>query len=75
MEPRDEKLWGLNEVGEYLGIPRSSIYKMTSAGTIPHVKLGGRVRFRRKDIDRWLDLQVISNEAVLARAKKFAQAR
>lgn len=75
MEPRSAGLWGIEEVSLYLGIPESSIYKMTAKGVIPHVKLGGRVRFRQADIDRWLDLLMVSNMKTLARAKEAAQAR
>jgi excisionase family DNA binding protein len=70
----DERLWTIAEVARYLGVPQSSIYKMTAKGVIPHVKLGGRVRFRRADVDRWLDLLVVSNERTLARAKRAARA-
>jgi excisionase family DNA binding protein len=75
MEARSAGLWGIEEVSSYLGIPSSSIYKMTAKGVIPHVKLGGRVRFRQADIDRWLDLLVVSNMKTLARAKEAARAR
>jgi excisionase family DNA binding protein len=75
METRSAGLWGIEEVASYLGIPESSIYKMTSRGVIPHVKLGGRVRFRQADIDRWLDLLVVSNMKTLTRAKEIARAR
>jgi excisionase family DNA binding protein len=75
MEARSAGLWGIEEVSSYLGIPESSIYKMTAKGLIPHVKLGGRVRFRQADIDRWLDLLVVSNMKTLARAKEAARGR
>jgi excisionase family DNA binding protein len=75
MEARSGGLWGIEEVSSYLGIPQSSIYKMTAKGVIPHVKLGGRVRFRQADIDRWLDLLVVSNMKTLARAKEIAGRR
>jgi len=57
-----EKLWGIESVADYLGIPKSSVYKMTAARgreQIPHVKLGGLLRFRKADIDRWLDLLAV----------------
>lgn len=75
MEARSAGLWGIEEVSSYLAIPESSIYKMTARGVIPHVKLGGRVRFRQADIDRWLDLLVVSNMKTLARAKEAAGRR
>ncbi len=67
-----EGLWSIEEVAAYLGIPKTSVYKMTSASTIPYLKLGGRVRFRKVDIDRWLDLLAVSNLETLAKAKRLA---
>ncbi len=54
MAQAKEALWGVDDVVEYLGIPKSSIYRMTAAKIIPHFKIGGRTRFRQGDLDRWL---------------------
>jgi excisionase family DNA binding protein len=70
----EARLWGIEEVASYLGIPQSSIYKMTSRGVIPHVKLGGRVRFRQADIDRWLDVLMVSPLPALDKARRMALA-
>jgi excisionase family DNA binding protein len=70
-----ETLWSIKDAAAYLGVPVSAVYKMTSVKTrtaIPHVKLGGRLRFRKADIDRWLDLLVVSNLEILAKAKRLA---
>jgi excisionase family DNA binding protein len=74
MEARSDGLWGIEEVSRYLGIPQSSVYKMTAAGTVPHVKLGGLVRFRQADIDRWLDLLVVSPLPALDKTRRVALA-
>ncbi|HXO20932.1 MAG TPA: helix-turn-helix domain-containing protein [Thermoanaerobaculia bacterium] len=77
MEER-ERLWGLEEVAAYLALPPSSVYKMTSAkrgALIPHLKLGGRLRFRKADIDRWLDLLSVGNLPALEKAKRVAGGR
>lgn len=73
-----EGLWGIEEVAEYLQLPQSSVYKMTSAkrgALIPHLKLGGRLRFRKADIDRWLDLLTVGNLESLGKAKRMAGGR
>lgn len=68
-----DALWSVAEVGAFLKIPASSIYKLTarkSRAPIPHILIGGRLRFRRSDIERWLTLLSVSNLDVLERMRK-----
>jgi len=44
----------VDEVAEYLRIPRGSVYKLAQQGRIPCQKVGRHWRFRRKTIDEWL---------------------
>src|SRR5437868_7162023 len=58
-EREPNALWDVSSVAAYLHIPASSIYKMTArkaALRIPHIRLGGKLRFRRSDVDHWLTL-------------------
>jgi excisionase family DNA binding protein len=64
--PRDAKehLWAIAEVSDYLQISVSSLYKMTARKAsvrIPHIRIGGKLRFRKADIDQWLTLLTVSN--------------
>lgn len=73
-EPVDA-LWSVREVSPYLRVPISSIYKMTAKGAavcIPHIHIGGKLRFRRTDVDHWLSLLTVSNIETLARARERA---
>jgi hypothetical protein len=57
-------------------MPVGSIYKMTARKAsvrIPHVRIGGTLRFRRTDIDRWLQLLTVSNLEALAKVRRHAQ--
>jgi excisionase family DNA binding protein len=45
----------LKEAADYLRFPPSRLYKLTSAGAIPHRKHEGRVLFHRDELDAWLD--------------------
>ena len=68
-----DALWSVSEVGAFLRIPASSIYKLTarkSRAPIPHILIGGRLRFRRSDIERWLTLLSVSNLDVLEKMRK-----
>lgn len=68
-------LWDVADVREYLQIPISSIYKMTArkaAVRIPHIRIGGTIRFRQTDIDQWLSLLTTSNIEALAKMRQKA---
>jgi len=49
-----EKLLSPEEVEEMLSVKRSTIYKWTFEGSIPHLKLGRLLRFREADLREWL---------------------
>lgn len=47
-----------SEVSERLGIPEYSIYAMAREGELPCLRIGRRVRFRLKDLERWEESKV-----------------
>jgi len=66
-------LWNVGEVADYLNVPRNSIYKMTcrrASVRIPHILIGGRLRFKPADIERWLTLLSVSNLDLLEKTRK-----
>ncbi len=44
-----------DEAAQYLRIPKSSLYKGTSAGKIPHRKVGKLLRFSQKELDEYFN--------------------
>lgn len=55
-------------VGSILNLHPKSVYRMASAGRIPHVRLDGRLRFERAEIDRLIErgrVRFIDPEALL----------
>ena len=65
----EQCLWKISDVAQYLGIPLSSVYKMTgpkSALRIPHIRIAGKVRFRKADVDQWLDQLMVANSDLFA---------
>ena len=42
------------QAAEYLRLSSSTLYKLSSRGKLAVVKLGGRVRFRRADLDAYV---------------------
>lgn len=44
-----------DEVSEFTGLSKSHLYKLTSAGRIPHYKPNGKyIFFDRVEIEKWL---------------------
>jgi len=48
------ELMNVEEVAEYLKVKKSSIYDRANSRTIPFLKNGKFLRFKKKDIDLWL---------------------
>lgn len=75
-KPVPEALWSVQDAGAYLDLSVSAVYKMTARRArvpIPHIRIGGKLRFRRTEIDRWLGLLTVSNLDVLERVRSRAK--
>jgi excisionase family DNA binding protein len=55
--PTDEVFLTTEEVLEYLQVNLRTVYRLIKAGKIPAVRVGRQWRFRKRDIDSWLDTQ------------------
>lgn len=63
MDNQQPAVMTVEEVAEYLRIPRGSVYRLAQRGGIPAHKVGRHWRFRRETIDRWLDAEVAGHHA------------
>lgn len=52
---KKQEILTIEELSEYLKIPRSTLYKLCQEGRIPSQKVGRHWRFRKDTIDKWLD--------------------
>lgn len=52
-----EKLMTLQEVADYLQIKERTIYLWAQTGKIPGFKLGSAWRFKKDDLDLWIEEQ------------------
>ena len=53
----DEGFLTTEEVLDYLHVNLRTVYRLIKAGKIPAVRVGRQWRFRKRDIDAWLDSQ------------------
>ena len=53
-EPKDA-LFTVETLAEYLQVSKQWIYERVQLKEIPHIKVGKFLRFRKIEIDKWLD--------------------
>ncbi|MBA3269055.1 MAG: response regulator [Acidobacteria bacterium] len=71
--PNDEIFLTTEEVLEYLQVNLRTVYRLIKAGKIPAVRVGRQWRFRKRDIDAWLDAQRPRGERAPAPADRAAR--
>ena len=71
--PNDEIFLTTEEVLEYLQVNLRTVYRLIKAGKIPAVRVGRQWRFRKRDIDAWLDAQRPRGERAPAPADRTAR--
>ena len=47
----------IKEVAEYLKLTEKTAYRLAAEGKIPGFKVGGSWRFKRSEIEKWIDEQ------------------
>ncbi|PID38747.1 MAG: DNA-binding protein [Proteobacteria bacterium] len=50
-----EDILTIREVAEYLKVTEKTVYGLAQKGKIPGFKVGGQWRFKREDIDQWIE--------------------
>lgn len=55
MDSNTPAVLNIDELADYLKIPKSTLYKLVREGKLPCQKVGRHWRFRKEAIDRWLD--------------------
>ena len=57
-----DEILTLKEVAAYLKLAEKTAYKLAAADKLPGFKVGGSWRFKKEDIDRWIEEQKKSNK-------------
>ena len=50
-----DEILTLPEVAQLLKVAEKTVYTMAQKGELPAFKVGGQWRFRRTDLDAWMD--------------------
>jgi excisionase family DNA binding protein len=56
---QQDNIFDVHTLAKHLGVDPSWIYKQVSLKTIPYFKVGKYTRFRKKDIDKWIETKLI----------------
>jgi excisionase family DNA binding protein len=51
----DDALFDVQGLAEYLHVSKQWVYERTHLREIPHIKVQGLLRFRKREIDKWLN--------------------
>ena len=58
---REEGVFTVQELAQYLRMRPLTIYKHASGGKLPGFKVGSHWRFKKSTIDQWIQSQEITN--------------
>lgn len=53
---------GMNEASEFLGIKKPTLYEWVVQRKIPFIKVGRLTKFKRSDLEAWLDKRTKEEE-------------
>ncbi|MEQ8694234.1 MAG: helix-turn-helix domain-containing protein [Gammaproteobacteria bacterium] len=53
----ESEILTIKEVAEYLKVKEKTAYKLVAEGKIPGFKVGGSWRFRKQEIEEWIEKQ------------------
>ena len=56
-----DEIMTIREVADFLRLTEKTAYRFALEGKIPGFKVGGTWRFRKSDIDEWIEMQTESN--------------
>jgi excisionase family DNA binding protein len=53
----DDQILTLKEVAAYLKLAEKTAYRLASEGKLPGFKVGGSWRFKKDDLEQWIEKQ------------------
>lgn len=53
-----DEILTIEEVAQYLKLAKKTAYRLAAEGKLPGFKVGGSWRFKREDVQRWINQQL-----------------
>jgi excisionase family DNA binding protein len=57
MSDTPEQAMTVRDVAGYLNVDEKTVYRLAQRGDLPGFKVAGAWRFKRSDLDGWIDVQ------------------
>ncbi|WP_025740401.1 methylation-associated defense system helix-turn-helix domain-containing protein MAD1 [Salinivibrio socompensis] len=54
----NDQILTMKELAAYLKLAEKTAYRLASEGKLPGFKVGGSWRFKREDLDAWINTQI-----------------
>lgn len=71
-----DEILTIKEVATFLKVAERTVYMLAQSARLPGFKVGGQWRFRRSDLDNWIEQQKITQPKEMLHGKKTeAQAK
>jgi excisionase family DNA binding protein len=61
--PKIREVMTIRQAAAYLGVTPDSMYKYVAEGSIPAFKIGNRWRFKKSQIDAWMDEKSVESRS------------
>jgi len=58
----DDEILTLRDVARFLKVSEKTVYRLAQSGDLPGFKAGGSWRFRRCDLDSWMESRVKADQ-------------
>ena len=73
MQSIEKGYWNVEELSRYLGVKPSTIYELVKEGEIPYYELHKMKRFKKEEIDAWMESHRGDGTVVDKRAKRVLE--
>lgn len=60
----------IEDISAYLNIKTKTLYAMVESGNIPHFRIGRLIRFKREDVDLWMEAKKVIGSNLLCKPKR-----
>ncbi len=57
-----DEILTLKDVAKYLKLAEKTAYKLAAEGKLPGFKVGGSWRFKREDVEAWIEEKKLKND-------------